>query len=106
MFFSPLLADLAVSVGTALHAARCQREAAAAVCGGSAHVASSVDWVVILSSEFLVDNRRQSGLEHRLEGFFQVGVPATGAHLTMSDRPVPGALKIPGNSPFAVASSD
>ena len=37
---------------------------------GSANVTSPINRVVILSGEFLVDDRRQSCLEHRLQGFF------------------------------------
>ena len=60
--------------------------------------------MVILAGSFLVDDRRQAGFEHRLQGLFEIRVPAAGADFAVTDGPVPGALKVAGNPAFAVAA--
>ena len=67
-------------------------------------MAHPIDRVIVLTGEFFVDDGRQSGLEHRLQGFLEVGVPAAGAHLAVAHGPVPGALEIAGNSSLPVAA--
>ena len=57
-----------------------------------------------LAGGLLVDDRRQAGFKHRLQGFLQIRVPAAGAHLAVAHRPVPGALQIAGDAALTVAA--